>query len=269
VSTSETESSFYRELAPTLDVRVPECIYSGFDRETGHGLILMEDLVEQGCRFLTARSPYSLDQVAGSLDQLAALNAARWDDPTLLQLSYIAPRIAMISTHVTLDRLQTHLDGPRADGLPAGLRDAQRVQDAVSAVFAQASEHPRCLVHGDAHAGNLYLTPDEQVGLIDWQVLQAGWWALDVAYHVGAVLEPDQRQQSERDLLTHYLDRLGARGAPAPDWDDAWLQYRTAIAYGYYMWAITKFVDPDIITLFVQRLGAAAAQHGTYELLGV
>jgi hypothetical protein len=56
------------------------------------------------------------------------------------------------------------------------------------------------------------------------------------------------------------------RGAPAPDADDAWFEYRAHLAYGYFMWAITQMVDPPIIVTFTRRLGLAVADHDSFGL---
>src|SRR5438067_1508360 len=57
-----------------------------------------------------------------------------------------------------------------------------------------------CLVHGDFHAGNVYVD-GSRPGLIDWQVAHVGHWATDIAYHIAAVLDIDDRRKHERDLL--------------------------------------------------------------------
>src|SRR5690606_4722344 len=72
---SRSEARFYMEIAPRVDVHVPDCVYAGIDEATGHGIILMEDVVAQGGRFLTALEPYTPDQAHGSLEQLAKLHA--------------------------------------------------------------------------------------------------------------------------------------------------------------------------------------------------
>ena len=70
------ETKFYRELASTLSVRVPPCFYTGIDESTGQAIIIMEDLVTSGSTFLSALSPYRVDQAASTLDQLARLHTA-------------------------------------------------------------------------------------------------------------------------------------------------------------------------------------------------
>jgi aminoglycoside phosphotransferase (APT) family kinase protein len=263
------ETRFYQELAPQLPVRTPACVYAASDPVTGHGIVIMHDLVAQGCTFLSALSPFSAEQASMTLDQLARLHAASWDSAAIGQPAWLDPRVATITSYVSVERLQELMDGPRREALPPEVTDARRMTDALLAVVGPRSADGECLIHGDAHAGNLYETPDAGPGVIDWQLVQRGHWALDVAYHVGAALAISDRERSERDLLRHYLDRLAHHGAQPPSFDQAWDDYRAAFAYGYFLWGITQRVQPDIIQEFVTRLGTAVSTHGSFELLGV
>jgi len=107
------------------------------------------------------------------------------------------------------------------------------------------------------------------MGVIDWQLLQRGGWALDVAYHLNAVLPTEVAEVEERRLLGEYLAMMRARGMEMPDEEQAWSQYREAVIYGYYLWAITRRVDPPIIVQFVDRLGKAVTRHESHALLGI
>jgi aminoglycoside phosphotransferase (APT) family kinase protein len=266
----QVEAVFYRELAPTLDrVRTPACVHAGIDEETGHGLIVMEDLVEAGATFLDPLSSYTPEQAAATLDQLAALHAAQWERPEDERPAAFGPRLPMLAGIMESDQLQSQLDDGRAPELPADVRRADRVIAAVRALAALRTDHPQCLVHGDVHTGNVYELADGRPGLIDWQVLQGGVWALDVAYHLAAVLDPDDRARSERDLVDHYLDRLAAHGGSPPGRDDAWWLYRAHLPYGFFMWGITRRVVRPVIEHLTGRLGLAVAQHGSLDLLGV
>lgn len=264
-----SEARFYRELAPTLTVRRPPCVYVGIDSGTGHSLHVMNDLVVAGCEFLTALTPYSPAQAAASLGQLAVLHAETWDDATLADAEWLAPRIAGIADRFPIDTLQAQLDDGRAADLPAELRDAARITAAMRAVGALDAADRHCVVHGDTHAGNVYVDPDGRPGIIDWQIVHFGHWALDVAYHIAAVLTIDDRRRHEEELLRGYLDELARLGGKPPAWDQAWHEYRAHTAYGYYLWAITRFVERDIIVEFIPRLGMAVADHDAYALLGV
>lgn len=265
----QVEVRFYRDLAASLPIRVPPCVYTGIDEGTGHGIVVMEDLVAAGATFLTALSPYTADQAAATLDQLARLHASHWDGHAIDDVAWLAPRTRILTSYVTNERLQALLDDPRGDTLPPAIRSAGRARDALLALVDRASRSRSTLIHGDAHAGNLFLDAAGDPGLIDWQLAQQGSWAFDVAYHLGAVLAVEERERSERELLRHYLDRLRAYDVDAPSDEEAWEEYRVSLAYGYYLWAMTQRVDRPIIDAFVTRLGTAVASHGSFELLGV
>ncbi|MGE0878711.1 MAG: phosphotransferase [Acidimicrobiia bacterium] len=267
-ATGQPEVSFYIDVAPSAAMRVPPCVYAAVDPATGHGLILMEDLKAQNCTFLTALSPYSTDQAKLTLNELALMHARYWASPLLDEHAFLKSRLETITNYVTNEQLQAHLDDPRGEGVPADVLSAERLTQALLATLKRNSGEPKTLVHGDAHAGNLYVPPDGRPGIIDWQVVQGNTWAMDVAYHLGAVLTTADREAHERELLEHYLARLAAHGGPSLTWDDAWLGYRINLIYGYYMWAITKMVDRPIINEFTQRLGNAVAFHDSYGLIG-
>jgi len=266
----QVEAVFYRELAPTLDdVRTPPCTHVGIDEATGHGLVVMEDLVAAGATFLDPLTSYGPEQAAATLDQLAALHAAFWDCPVAALPLAFAPRLATLAGYLATDRLQAQLDDGRAADIPADVRSAGRAQAAVRALAALVEDNPQCVVHGDVHTGNVYQLADGRPGLIDWQVVQRGVWALDVAYHLAAVLDPDDRARTERDLLDHYRDRLAAHGVVPPGRERAWWLYRAHLPYGFFMWGITRMVDRPIVEHLTRRLGLAVAAHRSLDLLGV
>jgi Phosphotransferase enzyme family len=261
------EADFYSELAPRVSVRVPTCVATRVDRDAKLGIIIMRDLIHAGARFCTALEPLTSAQAAQSLEQLARLHT---NQAMLHKMPWVSRRIADLArgSYVPLPALQEMLNGPRGEGLPARTRDAAVLLEAMKALAMHDEAQPQTLVHGDCHAGNLYQT-SEGPGLIDWQLLQRGNWALDVAYHISAVLAVEVAEQEERALLDHYLDTLRSLGSVAPDRDAAWAHYRASIVYGYFLWSITRRVDPAIINVFVNRLGSAVTRHESFKLLGL
>ena len=264
-ATTVREADFYRQIAPLVSVRTPTCVSSIIDRDGQQGVIIMRDLIKDGAQFCSALQAFSVDQAAESLEQIARLHV---NAKLLEQFSWVDNRIAQLARaqYVPEPMLQELLNGPRGEGLPARTRDAAVLITAMKALAEQDGAQRQTLVHGDAHAGNIYRTA-EGPGLIDWQLLQKGSWALDVPYHICAILDVADAEREERRLLQHYLDSVRALGGEAPDWDTAWVRYRISIVYGYYLWSITRRVDPAIITVFVQRLGSSVSRHDSYELL--
>ncbi|MET7337826.1 phosphotransferase [Nonomuraea sp. NPDC005650] len=267
---TQTEANFYRELAATVGVNTARPRYTAIDGRTGHGLSVMDDVVAAGGRFLTPLEPYSPKEAMASLEQLAVMHALHWGGAGLDGHAWLRNRLADLAESPlrTVAELQELLDDPRGDALPAAIKDAGRVTRALQALARHTDGQIDTLVHGDAHAGNLFVL-DGATSLVDWQLLQRTNWGLDVAYHLGAVLSVEDRRESERDLLDYYLQRLAALGVMAPSRQEAWDVYRAGVAYGYYLWAVTRRVDPPVIHEFCKRLGTAVADLESFELLGV
>ena len=255
------EALFYRHLAGTSGVRTLECFYADVDRATQHGVVITGDVVAHGATFLDALSPYAPDQVAESLEQYAVLHGRSWqgsgvDEP------WLAPRLEATMAARGLREITGNFEGPIGSGVPGEVRDGERLLEAARRLADQLHRaEPRCLLHGDAHVGNLYLDGAGQACLVDWQLVQRGPWYLDVGYHIGCTLSPDERRRHESDLLAHYLDCLRTQGVDAPSWGDAWRSIRAGMVYGFYLWAITLKVAPPIIAAMLERLGSAVADH--------
>ena len=265
---SVVETRFYRDCAAWQPVRVPHAIYAALNQAGDNGVIVMRDEIAAGGTFMSALEPFTPDVARQTLDQLARLHAAGWHDRPLFDQPWVPRFLDQIGAAPIMphERLQALLDGPKAIRLPSAIRDAARLQCGVTALAGQIRARPACLVHGDAHAGNIYRSADGY-GLVDWQVLQKGEWAQDVAYHLAAVLSTDDRRTHERALLDHYRDRLAALGGPRLDADAAWRRYRAAMVYGYFLWAITQRVDPAITEVFTHRLGTAVDDLDSFAVV--
>lgn len=262
-----TESDFYSKVASRVSIQTPDCVAAHVNRVEGHGVFIMRDLVAGGARFCTALEPFDVDQVAASLDQLARLHAGR---AVIADSPWLGHRISELAADGVLPPgvLQDLLDGPRGEPLDGTTRNADILLTAVRSLAARDAALPHTLVHGDCHAGNIFRTADGP-GLIDWQLLQRGNWALDVAYHIASVLPIELAEKEEKRLLADYLDRAAGYGCETPDLEAAHQLYRAAAVWGFFLWAITRRVDPKITMTFVHRLGAAVMRHDSYRLLGV
>lgn len=266
-SASIVETLFYAEMAEQLPLRLPSCIHASLNAASNNGVIVMRDLVAAGARFSTPLEPFSPDDVRRGLAQLASLHAVAWQDSAFFALPWPMLFLDRISTNpiLPMETLQGLLDDPRGNPLPPELKDAKQLMLAMQAFAAQVRTMPNCLVHGDAHAGNIFRDTDGAIGIVDWQVLQKGEWSQDVAYHIAAVLTPEDRRTHERALLAYYLDQLQEHGGPQINAETAWDRYRAAMVYGYFMWATTRKVEPAITYEFVRRLGFAVDDLESYS----
>jgi hypothetical protein len=283
-SLGEPEARFYATIAEPAGVRTLRSVYADVHPATRHGVVITEDVIAAGGMFLDALTPYSVDQTAESLEQFALLHARTWNTAPRYK-SWLRPPLSPGSSEAAtsrsststgfsamrgVDEVRRNFEGDVSADVSAEVRsDPQRVVDAMAALATAPRPEGRVVIHGDAHVGNLFLDGDGRPSLVDWQVVQHNHWSIDVAYHVASALKTDDRRRSERDLLAHYLDHLRINGVEPPDTAQAWDDYRTALAYGVFMWAVTLLVDPKIIRRLLQRLTDAAAEHDTFARLGV
>jgi hypothetical protein len=262
------EADFYTKVAPVMPgIVVPECIAAVVDREAQQAVIVMRDLISDGARFCSALEPFTPDDALSSLAQLARLHAR---SDFLDSAPWIGARAAALArmSYITPETLQALLDDPRGDELSPRVRDAGRLIAAMQALAERDAARPQFMIHGDAHAGNAF-RKDGQTGVIDWQLLQRGGWALDIAYHLNAVLPVEVAEAEERALLGEYLAMMRGHGIEMPGEEAAWAQYRESAIYGFFLWGITRRVDPPIIRQFADRLGKAVMRHESDALLGV
>ncbi|MDT3439904.1 aminoglycoside phosphotransferase family protein [Pseudofrankia sp. BMG5.37] len=261
-ATGEHEAWFYRDVAASTGMRTLRAVYADVDPLTHHGVVITEDVVAEGATFLDARSDYTPDQAAESLTELARLHAAAWGDPALADARWLAGRMDGYLRVRGVREIRDNFAGPIGAGVPAEVRDAERLAAAYRVLAARAKAVPRwTVIHGDAHVGNVYLDGAGRPSFVDWQTAQRGPWYLDVGYHIASALTVDDRRHAERDLVRHYLDQLRAGGVDVPSWDDAWLGVRRGMVHGFFMWGITLKVDPAITSLLLTRIGTAVADH--------
>jgi hypothetical protein len=256
------EAGFYRYLAATTGVRTLSSVYADIDPATQHGVVITEDVVSQGGTFLDGNSPYTTDQTAQTLAEFARLHAATWADPRYANVRWLDPQLGRVlevwGESTTVDIIDRNLNGPNGQGVPEEVRDAQRLVDTYRNL---APSGDWCVIHGDAHVGNLFLDAAGKASLVDWQLVQRGRWYFDVGYHIASTLTVEERRRSERDLLRHYLDALGSYGVTPPPWDDAWHAIADGMLHGFFLWGITTKVEPAIIATLLTRLGTAVADR--------
>jgi len=263
-SGSVTEARFYLDLAPRLDVRMPHVHYAAVD-DNDASIIIMEDVVAAGGEFMSPHHPLSVETVRSTLSQLARLHGSTWGLSAVADVAWLGNGLERFTMYEAA-MLQKLLDDGRAEGFAPELLDAGNL---LAALERQAEHGITCLLHGDTHTGNVYLDAERRGCWYDWEVVQLGHWAQDVAYHLSTVLSIEDRRAHERDLLRHYLDELAAQGAPAPTFDEAWDLYRRSLSYGYLLWVITQIRGRDEVLAHMPRIGAAMTDHQTYRLLGV
>lgn len=269
--TYEVEAGFYRELAPSLPVRVPECWHAHHDPGTGAYAVVLEDVAPacQGDQ-LAGCTP---DEAAASLDEAARLHAPRWGDPALGAIPWLARRdpqaVAATAELIAgavpgfLDRYAGRLD---PDVVALVERLAPRVRD-----LLRDRPGPETVAHGDFRVDNL-LFGGERVVVVDWQTVALGPGLADVSYLLGGSLTTEDRRRHEGGLVEHYRRALGGLGV-ALGADECWAGYRR-FAFGGLLMAVvasmlvgrTERGDAMFATM-AERAGRHALDLGAEELL--
>ncbi|MBV9997208.1 MAG: phosphotransferase [Caulobacteraceae bacterium] len=267
------EAHFYLHWAADLPIRLPKAYYAEADTEIGQGLVLLEDLLARNVRFGTAFKPLSLDEQQATLEYLAAFHARWWGSPRLAELPPMSNHFARIVPtfdHQLEPSYYAASLARRWPSAPAAYRDPDRIWAAIRANWRQGAEQPRCMIHGDPHAGNMYFERDGRPAYLDWQTL-SGPYMHDVGYSLVGNITPADRRRGDRDLIAGYLAALRRNGVEnPPDFEDAWLAYRRTLIHGYMWVACPAEMQPEeICAASAERFVEAVADLDTFGALGL
>lgn len=270
------EPRVYRKIVPETGVAAPRA-WATDPGDHGPPFIVMDDLSAQNATFLSLGEPISPDLAADFLNSLARIHARWWDSPELRDDGRFGalrqPMIGMFETyvrsHLAPERFAHFAALPRAAATPRALRDPDQL---LAALFRLRDLHramPKCVIHGDTHLNNLYVTANGRPGFFDWSPRRTAW-SNDVAYFLPAALDVPDRRQHERALIAHYCDRLAVHGGPTIAFEDAWLAYRRELVWGMFVFLINGPTQTEFSnTAAASRFAAAMLDHDTFGLLGV
>ena len=92
-----------------------------------------------------------------------------------------------------------------------------------SELIEEFRSYPDSLIHGDCHYGNLFLTPEDGICLIDWGSASIAPGLMDLAALVDVTLRMGEHDIHESDVLTAYFSELSqsereAYGNPERAW---------------------------------------------------
>jgi aminoglycoside phosphotransferase (APT) family kinase protein len=272
-----SETDFYLNFRPELDIESPRAYWGGVDRASGRSLLLLEDIVKsKSAVFGSPTLPIDRSHAEQIVDTLATLHGTFYGDPRLtapergirpLEDIYGAKMIELIRDVHQEAILQV------ADRLPSGVVDGRaRILELASASLDDHRTSPRTLVHSDVHLGNWYLIDDRaHVGMIDWQAASAGFWARDLGYALSSALSIEDRRAWEEDLIERYVAALNERAHTDISFDEAFDAYRRQIPAAILLWTSTLVhlpwvpdMQPEHISReMIARMGTAIDDHGS------
>lgn len=269
----ETETGFYRDLAPLPDfpLPTPRPYLSLYDEETGECLLLIEDLAHAefgdnlaGCSATDARL---------AVRQLGCLHARYWEDPVLKLLPWLRSlgdeaevRIGLYRT--MLPRFEQRCVDMRIPGMQ---EFARRFGELLPRYIAQLSSRPQTLTHGDFRADNFAFVATREgrdVTVFDWQVARRASGPRDLAYFLSGSLPVEQRRATEESLLKVYHEALLADGVEGYPIEDLRQDVQAGLAAPLTTWVIAggmlDFSSPrgaDLFTQVCARLVAMLDDH--------
>ncbi|MFC9970870.1 phosphotransferase [Spirillospora sp. NPDC127200] len=233
IRTYEVEANFYAALAAGLDVNVPACHFTAYDAERDDYTVLLADLAPAAPGDQLAG--LTADDAAAAVDELAALHAAGWQDPSLAALSWL-------NRH---DADTAAFTAALVAGLYEGFaeRYASRLAPETLPLIEEFLPHlgsyladrtgPNTLVHGDFRADNL-LFGGARPAVLDWQTCAYGPGTGDLAYFLGSSLPVRVRREHQDALVRRYHAALASRGV-GQSWADCWDGYRLHAFQGLVM----------------------------------
>lgn len=267
------EVRFYNTLASTLPDIVPACLYAATDPPTGASILLLDDLLPKGVRFIELTETLSPEAMKNGLSMIATYQARHWMSAELHKDKFLREGGAYVTSDVlrwkfsqeNLDRL-TKL--PRFEVLSPKLRDMDRMREAFYAIQKRWSDGPYTLNHGDAHFGQAFQYPDGRFGLLDWQCVKLSNWAQDVAYFMISGLSVQDRRAHQDELLSHYLAELARHGVTAPAFDEARETFRLHAVHGFGWVLCPPELQPEENCIAMsERFAAAMSDYGTIDRL--
>jgi len=242
------------------------------DTVSGQGIVIMSDLKASGHTFGTPLEAWPVERVRTGVKELAVLHAKTWgakesDFPWLKEGLDLREVILSMMGEVPW---KSRFDDAEAcpPSVPEEMKDRERIVRAFKTLWKTTNEKHMCVVHGDSHVGNTFITAAGEPGFLDWQGLHANSFLHDVTYFVAGALTVEDRRANEVALLEDYLRALEAAGGPKLEREEIWDEYRKHHLHGF-AWAPTPptMQPKDMVDAMTARHVAAIVDHGSLELL--
>lgn len=231
------EVNVYQHLSVDVGLRTARCYFSAISDDATQFLLLLEDLGASG-RMGDQIKGCSLEQARLAVRELAKLHAAWWDHPRLAELDWLPlgtdlGRMSMEQAYpagweLCLEKFGHLLSQSLRDALPTLNERALRMID-------ELNDTPLTIMHADYRLDNMFFgNPGGpyEFAVIDWQITNRGWGTYDVAYFLGANLDPALRRAEEMALLRDYhtlLTESRTRGGEY-SWENCRLDYVRSMA---------------------------------------
>ncbi|MFT4052916.1 MAG: aminoglycoside phosphotransferase family protein [Novosphingobium sp.] len=276
--TARAEADFYNLVRPRIDFEAPTPRFARFDPDSFAYLIMMDDVAGK-VHFPDERTTLTRAQAEALVTTLSRLHSSFYESPELGTASLpfkhwpLWWRDMMSGAPDFPDFCDKGFEAAQAV-LPRRLIDRRpEIWTATEKSVARHLELPRTLIHSDVHLKNWYITPDDRMGLADWQLTTIGHWSRDFIFSTLTALTVEQRREWLEDLLRLYLDLMAERGVPRIAFDEALTNVRQQMFTAFAFWTITMrptadmpAMQPEHTTLeFLHRMGTAIDDYDALD----
>jgi Ecdysteroid kinase-like family len=268
------EAQVFSDLIPMYDVRTPKSYFAKSQTSPAQAVIILEDLLDRDVRFNVVTEPLTAAEVASGLENLAKQHGQSWEDPRLEKFPYLDFPLRGPIRRVFYDFVEDadkYFKALRGYAVPIALHSPVRLGAGLQSYIAHAASGPSCFLHGDTHVGNTYKEKNGSVCFLDWQTSCKGNWSHDVSSFLVSAMDVEDRRRHEKDLISYYLKHLSEYGGRAPDFANAWDDYRRGCFLGFLAWLGNSddWQSPVINLATFSRFGYAMLDHDVYAALGV
>lgn len=265
------EVSWYRDLAAGSGVAAPKGYFADIAPNEVDFILLISDLspATQGDQ-LQGRS---LAQLHSTIRAAARLHAMRWGSTDLEQHGWLVrdsrPIIRMLFPQYFAGFRERYHHRLAPEVLEVGARLVDRLDP-----YLAREPHTPMLVHGDMRIDNILFSPDDsQSWLVDWQTLQRGSGASDIAYLIGtSIASADERAAAYAPAFACWIAALMALGVQ-PDEEALWREYRIGALSGIFMAVFASMSvarterGDEMFAVMAERPARQALALGSLDLL--
>ncbi len=251
------EAEFYRRFGTDAGISIPVCYHAEIDAASGNFVLLLEDMSDSrvGDSFLPLP-----EDVETAVRQLAPFHARWWSNERLQREDWLrypgtpGHKVFMEQARGALAGCLPVIEQRFPDEFPPLLsKIAQRSIENWEALVGMQVAAPKTLVHGDFHPQQLFFANGEtgRFAVFDWQTVNAGRAADDLARIIATGLTAEQQEAHEARLLETYYSSLLDSGVKGYEWS----QLRDELAGGFLTTLIINIIAGATMDLqqFEQR----------------
>lgn len=236
------EVHFYKHLRDTVSIQTPDVLFTDADPETHDFVLIMEDLAPgtQGDQL----GGCDLEAASLAMTQLAHLHGPRWGDSSVVDGQYIDDRNEGVSgegTQALYDMVMNGFIDRYDDRLTSEEKEMVALVGENLLAYAGKDTGDSTLIHIDYRLDNMMFGGPYPLAVVDWQSVAFACALNDAAYFMGTSLIPEERMNSEKELLRQYFDELQTYDVNL-SWDDCWRLYCHHAPAGLIMAVIASMI---------------------------